>query len=275
LAGHRATTSVYATLGVAAATLLVVGGILAGPAVLECSRDPGGFGACLRDKVSDSGLIAPGTESLEQPSVVADISSEPEPPPTGWMEAAANEFELPVAGLVELAGTPANLLADVADTGGSEAVEVAVAPATELATTTPAQEQAPVSVALVGPDGALGADAAPVEDDATAVVELSQAPSGTLVADASSEPPPAELLAVAPIDQSGDLTSVVAPPSSEPAPVELSAEPVSSEPEPAPEPDAPSEPAIVVEFNPQYPNVLVLPPPAAGDNSSFRSLQLN
>jgi hypothetical protein len=32
---------------------------------------------------------------------------------------------------------------------------------------------------------------------------------------------------------------------------------------------------LMIEFNPQYPNVLVLPPPTTGDNSSFRSLQLN
>ena len=52
----------------------------------------------------------------------------------------------------------------------------------------------------------------------------------------------------------------------EPAPVGLQAE-VSAEPTPAP--------PVVIVYNPEYPNVLVLPPPANGDDSSFRSLQLN
>jgi hypothetical protein len=59
----------------------------------------------------------------------------------------------------------------------------------------------------------------------------------------------------------GPVAEPIAPP------VELQAE-ASVEPVEAP-------PPVAIEFNPQYPNVLVLPPPTTGDNSSFRSLQLN
>jgi hypothetical protein len=113
-----------------------------------------------------------------------------------------------------------------------------------------------------------------------------------LTADTPSQQAVDVAVAVEPVPPADELTSAVEPPPSEPAVVDLSAEPVPSEPEgsepssapppssePAsssePEPPAPSSEPIVVEFNPQYPNVIVLPPPAVGDDSSFRSLQLN
>jgi hypothetical protein len=266
----RAATSVYATLGVAAATLVVVGAIIAGPSILDCSKDPGGFGACLRDKLGDSGLTT------------SDVSSEL-PPAGGWMEAVANEYEPPVSTPVELEGTPADLLAEAAISSVSAAVEVAVAPAAELATLAPAQEEVAVSVALVGPEGALSVDVAVANLEPDTTVALSEPVDGTLVAETPSEAVVDVAVAIEPIDPADDLTSAVEPPPSEPAPVELSAEPLPPEPSsepvlpPQPEPPAPfsSEPAIVIEFNPNYPNVIVLPPPTEGDNSSIRTLQLN
>lgn len=274
-----AATSVYATLGVAAATLAVVGAILVGPSILECARDAGGFGACLRGKAADNGLIS------------NEISSE-QPAPAGWMEAVANEYEPAASGPVELEGTPADLLAEAVESSSSGAVDVAVAPAAELATLAPAQEETPVSVALVGPEGALSADVVPIDIAPDLPAVLSEPVDGMLTADTPSQPAVDFAVAVEPVPPADDLTSAVEPPPSEPAVVDLSAEPVPSEPEssepssapppssePAsssePEPPAPSSEPIVVEFNPQYPNVIVLPPPAVGDDSSFRSLQLN
>jgi hypothetical protein len=269
LAGHRAATSVYATLGVAAATLLVVGGILAGPAVLECSREGGSFGACLRDKAGDSGLIAP------EPAI------EP-PPPAGWMEAAANEYDAPASTPVDLLGSPAALLADHLSAPSSEPLEVAIAPAAGLAAVTAVPSAEAATVALIGPEGEVSAEIAPATPPPSGTAALNQPETGVLSAGAL-QPEVAEVV-VAPqrIDPADDLTSAVEPPPSAPAPVEL--EPVEPQPAPPGEPEpaedaAPeqafSEPVIVVEFNPQYPNVLVLPPPVAGDDSSFRSLQLD
>ncbi|MEO7222723.1 MAG: hypothetical protein ABIY37_09640 [Devosia sp.] len=271
MAGHRATNSVYATIGVAAATLLVVGGILAGPSILECSRDADGFGACLREKVADSGLIAP------------DVSSEPSPP-AGWMEAVANEYEAPASTPVGLEGSRAELVAEDVTVASSEPVEVAIAPAMELATVTVAPSGELANVELVGPQGAISADVATADTGSDGTAQLSQPNDGELTAAAPSPPAFEVAITPEPIDPADDLTSAVEPPPSEPAPVELSAEPTPVEPEP-PEPSSvspvpsespsSSEPGLVIEFNPQYPNVLVLPPPASGDNSSFRSLQLN
>jgi len=274
-----AATSVYATLGVAAATLAAVGAILVGPSILECSRDAGGFGACLRGKAADNGLVS------------NEISSE-QPAPAGWMEAIANEYEPPASVPVELEGTAADLLAAAAEISSSEAVEVAVAPAAEVATTAPAQEEPAVSVALVGPEGALSADVVPVDVAPDAPAVLSQPGDGILTADTPSQPAVDIAIAVEPVPPADDLTSAVEPPPTEPAVVDLSAEPLPSEPEssepssePAPpsepepssepQPPAPSSEPIVVEFNPQFPNVILLPPPTEGDDSSFRSLQLN
>jgi hypothetical protein len=264
----RAATSVYATLGVAAATLVVVGAILVGPSILECSKDGGGLGACLRDKAADNGLISP------------DVSSEP-PPPAGWMEAVANEYEPPVSASVALEDAPVELAVVAAETSSSAAVDVAIAPAAELATIAPAQEETPVSVALVGPEGAISADVTVADIAPDAPVVLSQPVDGTLTAETPTEPVVDVAIAVEPIDLADDLTSAVEPPPSEPAVADLSAEPLPAEPsaEPVPSSEPPpapsSEPAIVVEFNPNYPNVIVLPPPVVGDDSSFRSLQLN
>jgi hypothetical protein len=260
---------VYATLGAAAATLLVVGGILVGPSILECSRDAGGFGACLRAKAADNGLIA------------HDISSEP--PPAGWMEAAANEFEAPVSAPIGLEGTRADLVAADATLESGEPIEVAIAPAAELATAALVPSDEAPDVALVAPEGEVSAELAVADAGAGGTAELSQPGGGELTAVAPSQAATQVTIAPEPIDVADELTSAVEPPSSEPAPVELSAEPLPVEPEPSlPSSSEPvsseppsSEPVPVVVFNPKYPNVIVLPPPVSGDNSSFRSLKLN
>ncbi len=91
-------------------------------------------------------------------------------------------------------------------------------------------------------------------------------PGGLSVAAAPAGENVAATVTPEPIESPGRLT-VAEPASSEPAPAELTVE-AGVEPVPAP-------PPVAVEFTPQYPNVIVLPPPASGDNSSFRSLQLN
>jgi hypothetical protein len=216
------------------ATLLAVGGILAGPAILDCSKTPGGFGACLRDKLDPAEPITP--------PVTDD----------GWMDAAANEYEPPASVPVELEASPAQLAAAELPAESIEPAEAAIAPpAAELAIASPPPEADTASVALIGPEGTLS------------------------VAAASAEPPSAPV-APQPLAPAPELAIPVAPPSSEPAPVELSAEPSAPPPpeEPSSEPE-PSAPTLVVEFNPSYPNVIVLPTPLTGDDSSFRSLQLN
>jgi hypothetical protein len=269
LAGHRAALSVSATVGVAVATLLVVGGILAGPAILECSRDSNGFGACLRDKAADTGLIAPDAERTERPDVVADVSSEPPlpPAPMGWMEAAANEYEAPASVPVDLAATAAGIAAMEAEPVSEAPVEVAIVPPTELATATPVVGTEMATVTLDGAEPGLMAEGVP-SGEAAPVGEVALAgPQGAVTAMAPT--PEAAIDGAAALAAPDGLLVESPIVIDEPvaAPVELQAE-VSVAPVEAP-------PPVAVEFNPQYPNVLVLPPPAEGDNSSFRSLQLN
>jgi Meckel syndrome type 1 protein len=82
---------------------LVAGGILAGPAILDCSHQAGGIGACLRAKVQDAGLL-PDAPSSSAPAVSLQTSTPPvETRPQGWLEANANEYEAPAStGSVEL-----------------------------------------------------------------------------------------------------------------------------------------------------------------------------
>lgn len=256
----RAAPSITATLGVAVATLVAVGGILAGPSILECSKDAAGLGACLRTKVIESGLIPAEPKPIEQPDAPA--------PPTGWMEANANEYEPPLASPVELAGLPMELAVTEVAPALEPIATVPVMPAAEFATAALVPSTAPVAVDLEGPSAGFTVAGAPADEVPTIDVALA-GPAGQMTT--------AVPLPVAPIEGAAALVqpdelptgalTATEPLPVVPAPVELHAEAVV---EPVPEPEP-----IVIEFNPDYPNVLVLPTPATGDNSSFRSLQLN
>jgi hypothetical protein len=225
------------TAAAAMATLVVVGAILAGPAILDCSRTPGGFGACLRDRL-DPTPVTPPAPPLED----------------GWLDANANEYAPPASPPVELEASTATLSAADLPSASVAPAEVAIAPpAVDLAIASPAPDSGTASIALIGPQGTMAVEATPV-------------------------PPAASSAAPEPLVPAPDLAIPVAPPSSEPAPVVLSAEPSSEPPQPEPsvEPAPSSEPpTLTVEFNPTYPNVIVLPAPLTGDDSAFRSLQLN
>ncbi|HEY4201680.1 MAG TPA: hypothetical protein VGM83_14090 [Devosiaceae bacterium] len=95
------------TIGVAFATVLVVGGILATPSIIDCSHQGGGIGACLREKVQHSGLrpaeiSAPSSSLLSSeapppPPIAAPVTITPIPVVSahddGWIDARANEYE--------------------------------------------------------------------------------------------------------------------------------------------------------------------------------------
>jgi nucleoid-associated protein YgaU len=62
--------TIWVTLAAAAGTLVIVGGVLGGPAVLRCASAPGGLLACLRGEIVDVGL-------LPEPKVVAEPAATP------------------------------------------------------------------------------------------------------------------------------------------------------------------------------------------------------
>jgi hypothetical protein len=137
------------TIGVAVATCVVVVGILAAPAIVDCSREPGGLGACLRGKLDDSGLLGkkptvPVVTTAEVPVVVPV----PRPRPAGWIEANATEYHPDPPAVAVLSG----------DSG--------ILAAHGLAPTVPKAE---ALVALVEPDGILDAtgDAGAIAPDGT------------------------------------------------------------------------------------------------------------
>lgn len=279
----------YVTLGAAAATLVVAGGILAGPAILECSASASGLGACLREKVAETGLVAPDAERAKQPEIVADMPVEPIVPaaPTGWMEANANEYGAPATAVVDLTGSPSELAAMEVVPSVEVPLEVAVAPVTELATAAlipqigtstvdlgapdaalmaqgSSSENAsePPQVALVGPEGQIAGAGPDLLAPMAGTTVLAQ-PTGLSVEALPDGEAALASIVPEPVEPAGTLT-VLDPAPAEPASVELQADVVPVEP-----------PPVAVEFNPDYPNVLVLPAPASGEDSSFRSLQLN
>jgi len=172
LAGSRAAASVSLTIGVAFATLLAAGGILIGPAILDCNHESAGIGACLRGKAEQAGLLheqprgassAPvATVELPAPPLMA-----PEPQrPQGWLEANANEYQAPLSnGSVQLTppigaiGAAGRLTLKPALQGGADVR----APAGVVAAngqTLPAPE-ATAQIALAQPPGRLAAAGRP------------------------------------------------------------------------------------------------------------------
>lgn len=85
MAAPSQTRNLWLTIGAAAATLVVVGGVLAGPAILHCHGSDLGFGACLRNEVVKAGLL-PHPEPLPPiedvtpaaPKTVVETPEEPE-----------------------------------------------------------------------------------------------------------------------------------------------------------------------------------------------------
>lgn len=72
------------TLAAAAGTLVIVGGVLGGPAVLRCASAPEGLLACLRGEIVDVGLL-PEPKVVAEPAATPGVSPDPprvEPIPT-------------------------------------------------------------------------------------------------------------------------------------------------------------------------------------------------
>ncbi|SMQ61504.1 Nucleoid-associated protein YgaU, contains BON and LysM domains [Devosia lucknowensis] len=95
------------TIGAAAATLLVILGVLSGPSIVSCFNSSDGMGQCLRGKMADVGLVpaAPpvATAEAEQPAAEATAAA--------VEEAVPDEPALDVT-------PPADAVADVADVDG-------------------------------------------------------------------------------------------------------------------------------------------------------------
>jgi len=212
LAGSRAAASVSLTIGVAFATLLAAGGILIGPAILDCNHESAGIGACLRGKAERAGLLHDQPRAASSAPVVtvelpAPPLMAPEPQrPQGWLEANANEYQAPLSnGSVQLTppigaiGAAGRLTLKPALQGGADVR----APAGVVAAngqTLPAPE-ATAQIALAQPAGRLAAAGQPslaAADRAQVALALPDGrldASGTIVArpdgafvDLSAEP---------------------------------------------------------------------------------------
>lgn len=290
MAASRAAASISLTIGVAFATLLVAGGILAGPAILDCSRQPDGIGACLRAKFDQSGLRQPAPAPPAPVAVPEGPASEAPPTlaearPQGWLEANATEYEAPAsmgtASLTAPAGSVAAMgslgvpptlpgAAAVAPPRGSLAAggrmpSGAADPAAEIALVEPAGRLTANGAAIVRPDAAVvGRGAEPAVAPGAAVITGSigegSAPHGTASLEATLEPPPAA-----------------------PLPIEVKLPPAPVAPKPVAKPSVPraaaaapshAGPRRVLKADPRYPNVIVLPPPNTGENSSFATLEV-
>lgn len=292
MAGARAAASISTTIGVAFATLLVMGGILAGPAILDCSADKHGFGACLRDRIANSGLIPPEAERIDKPVLVSEVpvseipgvAAEP-PRLAGWIEANANEFAGMPSVSVTLTAPGGSVGAEglLVGQGNASGKAILAAPTGKILADGEVAVNAlsEIEIALAAPMGALSAMGAGNEPVSPA--ELTLLPKGGVLRAGGGEgTAPALEANAAPVRGIGDLTitgSIGADPvpggtaltAPEPLPFEEPLIKAEAEMPPLPVTD----PRPVIRFDPQFPNVLVLPPPASGEDSSFRTLQLN
>ena len=304
----RAATSVSLTAGVAFATLLVVAGILAGPAVLDCSHQTGGFGVCLRGKVVESGLL-PQDEALAPMAVTSPDAAMPpavaEPlRKPGWIEAKATEYEAAQPpGFAQLHAPAGTIGADGNAAGApAAAVEIALArPGGDLsadgAAPSAADPAGPAEM-IVGPTGQLSADGralAMVDPAATTLAPLPGSVSA-IGHDGAALPlsgvatagPRGVPLVTGSIGTTGGrsasamleaslqpIVPSIMPPALEPTPVAPLAAPVRKLPvKAAAALKLHRQAKPTIKYDPHYPNVLMLPPPNTGENSSFATLEV-
>jgi hypothetical protein len=311
------------TFGVAFATLLVVAGILAGPAVLDCSHQGGGLGACLRGKAIDSGLLPARDVPANVPTLVSSATPElptlaEAPHEAGWIEANATEYEAPPPDAARLQAPDGTLNAGGGAAGApSAAVEVAlVEPGGRITAggaAQPADDPVGHTDLLADPGGGLHAtgSAVAVIDPASTTL----APARGIVSATGSDGPaaaPATGAAIAPMRGTPLITGSIGRASSRsasalleaslvpivpslmpplelplvgaPPPVPARAVPAPAAPKAAPvrkpvaKAKAPARPhrsrAPAIKYDPHYPNVLVLPPPNSGEDSSFATLEV-
>ncbi len=107
------------TFGTAAATLAVVIGVLAGPAMVECSTSSDGLGACLRGKID--GLVGapapvPVTAETESPA------APPTPAPVEQASPAPTAPAMPTLGLVSAQPDGSLVIAGTAEPGAEVTV---------------------------------------------------------------------------------------------------------------------------------------------------------
>lgn len=246
MAGARAAASLSLTIGVAFVTVLIVGGILAGPTIIDCSHQPSSFGACLRDHLDHARLV-PARDEPSQAPVLSSETSAPSVPPVspsppgvaengehsdGWLDARANEYEPPAPSALQPPPLPA-------------LPELGTPPAVSSLTVAAIEPPAPPDLPpLVAP--------APLP----ALVDVSS--SAVAAIDVAPVPPP---VPQRPATTSTKPRAEIRQTATRPVRV------AKAIPRPAPKPSV-----RTFKNDPRFPNVTVLSPPATGANSSFVTL---
>ena len=244
MAGARAAASLSLTIGVACVTVLIVGGILAGPTILDCSHQPQSFGACLRDRLDHSRLVPIHSEPSQVPVLSSELpaSAAPAPPssiadnsghPDGWLDARANEYEPPATSALEPPALPP-------------------LPALVTPAPVPVESSAVAAIEPVAPP-ALPALVMPAP-----LPQPADTSSSAMAAIETTLPPPPRQRPVVTIKPKADVQKKL------PAKPARVAKLV---------PKAPLRPSVrTFKNDPRFPNVTVLPAPATGGNSSFVTL---
>ncbi|HQZ12133.1 MAG TPA: LysM peptidoglycan-binding domain-containing protein [Devosia sp.] len=212
------------TFGSAAATVVVVAGVLSGPSVVECSSSPDGLGACLRGKVESlTGAVAPAPAATAPATPVAtEMPSAPSQP------AAVPEESGPALGLVS--AEPDGTLV-IAGTGKPGEEVTVYANGQPLGTTTaqtggdwaltPDEKLAPggTEITVGGPDGkdiAQGAFVVVIDADRKEPPEVLASTAGK-AAEVLKDAPLATREAAAPPPEAPASPAAPAAPSDQPA----------------------------------------------------------
>lgn len=100
MADSSSTRSLWVTVGAGVATILVVLGVAAGPAAVSCFGSEAGFGGCVRDRLSQTGILGPQSDEVTTPTeMVADVeevmpaTSDVETPATPQAAVAGDDGE--------------------------------------------------------------------------------------------------------------------------------------------------------------------------------------
>jgi hypothetical protein len=279
---------------VALFTLLAVGAILLGPAIADCASKPGTVSACLHEKLTARQLLpaaapVPIDVAVDTP-VVTVQSVEIMQVPASLAAAVAPSVSDPLI-VAPLGGQGGKLAVTPAPSNGQNPPAIALTPGTGLiaAALLAPDEEALTTATLAPPLGSLQGRAEALAAEPPLLQPLTP-PAGAIqgapadmpagppvLATLTSAPPAALVVTVpgtsAPTSPAAALTPLLPTdppplprPRDEPVPPEVD-QPLPV-PEPAPEPESP--PPVVV----QSPSIILLPPPATGENSSIITLML-
>lgn len=137
--------TLWAAVGAGAATVVAVVGIAAGPSAVSCFGSEDGFGACMRDRLAQTGLLGPQAEEAVTPPTELVAEAEPLEP------VSDEEAEITATPTPETTTEETPVEAEAVEQAAVESTEVVATPEVAVTPTIPPR----LGLVRAEPDGSL------------------------------------------------------------------------------------------------------------------------